>query len=148
MVHIKCEVRIVIYESPNKVYISTNGPRIMRILGLDFFFVIATPFKHNQITRILLLRDKWQKITKWHGTVLNSKNYVSGGPLFIVANPRQECQNLYMQLSPQRSRQYQLYKIHSTMRFILIASIILFIGIVKVHSAPQPDLSLNKRYFF
>merc|ERR1712172_311698 len=38
----------------------------------------------------------------------------------------------------------QLYKIHSTMKFILVASIFLFFGIVKVHSAPQPDLSLNK----
>ena len=88
MVHIKCEVRIVIYKSPKKVYISTKGPCIMRILGLDFFFRNRNSLKHNQITRILLLRDKWQKITKWHGTVLNSKKYVSGGPLFIVANPR------------------------------------------------------------
>merc|ERR1711971_926524 len=48
-------------------------------------------------------------------------------------------------LNSQRSRQYQLYKIHSTMKFILVASIFLFFGIVKVHSAPQPDLSLNKR---
>ena len=56
--------------------------------GTWFFFRNCNSLKHNQITRILLLRDKWQKITKWHGTVLNSKNYVSGGPLFIVANPK------------------------------------------------------------
>ena len=82
------------------------------------------------------------------GTVFNNKNCVSGGPLFIVANPKnaKTCtSNLLYMLNSQRSRQYQLYKIHSTMKFILVASIILFFGIVKVHSAPQPDLSLHKR---
>ena len=44
MVHSKYEVRIEIYERPQKVYISTKGPRIMRILGLELIsFEIETP---------------------------------------------------------------------------------------------------------
>ena len=46
MVHINvnCEAHIVIYERPQKVYISKKGPRIIRILGLELIsFVIETP---------------------------------------------------------------------------------------------------------
>ena len=51
-VYIKCKVRIVIYECPKKVYISTKGPSILRILGLEFIlFRNCNSLKHNQIKR-------------------------------------------------------------------------------------------------